>query len=331
MTTFSQWRKGLDKNPTPRQITWLCGTEQVLIDDVVASIKERLNPEPWNFLPLVAGEDSERQIWAEADQHPMGNSPRLLVIRNAELLKNWDRFEHWIATRTRNPKTFLILVSREEKVPRLEPTPEQRRERAKGDIVPHIAAIGTKGHVIECRPYTNATAKYAVQWVQSKVRMRDGIASHLLNRSNGDLRLVRDVCLKLAAFPGEISLSTVNGMLIERPRDTFSDALLALDKKTALLALKDLQPTDYSRTLGYLDSRLDLAGMVHDMLVEHKPQPEIARAAGSQSFLVKDIIPVSKHYDAKRRLAIRRVLAIADEALRSGSTTGVMETVVVFW
>jgi hypothetical protein len=143
--------------------------------------------------------------------------------------------------------------------------------------------------------------------------------------------LVRDICQKLAVFPNEITISVVNALLVERPRDSFSDALLALDKKTALLALREISPEEYGRTLGLLDARLDLAGMVHDMQIEHHSPSEITRAAGSQAFLVKDIIPVSKHYDSKRRLAIRRILAIADEGYRSGQTVGILEAVVAFW
>jgi len=331
MASFNQWRRAIAKKPEPRQITWVCGDERVLVEDVVEQIRDYLGPEPWNYVPLVAGEDSERRIWNEADQHPLGGSPRLLVIRNAEKLERWDRFEEWIKYRTLNPRTYLVLVSNEERIPKVEPTPEERKKGERAKPPAHIAAIGTKGYVIECRPYTSATAQYSIEWVQSKVKMREGVAKHLLLRSNFDLRLVRDVCRKLAVFPGEITISVVNALLVERPRDTFADSLLALDKKGALLALRDLQPEDYGRTIGFLDSRLDLAGLVHDMHVERKAPYEIARAAGSQGFLVKEILPVAKHYDAKRRLAIRKVLAVADEAYRAGQTTGVLETVVAFW
>jgi hypothetical protein len=142
---------------------------------------------------------------------------------------------------------------------------------------------------------------------------------------------VRDVCLKLAVFESDITLTDVNMLLTERPRENFADALLALDRKTALLALQDLPKAEYSRTLGYLDSRLDLAGLVHDMQVERKSPTEMGIVLGSQNFLVKDLIPIAKHYDHKRRLQIRNVLATADDALRSGSTEGVLEFVVAFW
>ncbi len=331
MSTFSQWRKTLQKTPAPRQITWVCGTEKVLAEDVIEHVVSQLGPEPWNFVPLVAGEDSERRIWSELDQHPMGSSPRVVVVRHAERIKQWDRFISWIKNRTLNPRTYVIMVSDEERVPRTELTLEQRKRHEKSEPLPHITAIGAKGHIIECRPFTSATAMQSVYWVQSKVKMREGVAKHLLERSNWDLRLVRDVCRKLAVFPDEITITVVNALLVERPRDTFSDALLALDRKTALLALKDIHPDDYGRTIGLLDSRLDLAGMVHDMMLAHRSPTEISRAAGAQAFLVKDIMKVAKHYDAKRRLAIRKVLALTDEAYRSGQTTAVLETLVAFW
>lgn len=333
MVSFNQWSKSLAKTPAPRQITWLCGEERVLVDDAFSYIKGYLGPEPWNYVALSAGEDSERAIWNAADQFPMGGSPRLVVIRNAEKLQQWDRFIDWIKNRTAHPRTYLVLISNEARVPKTEPTPEERRKGVKPEPVAHIAAIGAKGHVIECRPYTTATSKYSVEWVQSKVRMREGVAKHLLLRADFDLLLVRDVCRKLAVLPAdqEITLAIVNAMLSERPRDSFADALLALDRKTALLALQDIQPDDYGRTIGYLDSRLDLAGMVHDMMSEHRAPHEIARAAGSQAWLVPEIMGVAKHYSGKRRLAQRKILAMADEAYLGGQRDGIMEMIVTFW
>lgn len=305
----------------------------MLVDDTLAYIKSYLGPEPWNYVSLSAGEDSERAIWNAADQFPMGASPRLVVIRNAEQLQQWERFTTWIKERTFHHNVYLVLISNEARVPKTEPTPEERRRGAKPEPLSHIAAIGAKGHVIECRPYTTATSKYSVEWVQDKVRMREGVAKHLLLRSNFDLRLVRDVCHKLSVLPKdqEVTLAMVNTMLVERPRDSFADALLALDRKTALLALQDIQHEDYGRTIGFLDSRLDLAGMVHDMMNDHRAPYEIARAAGAQAWLVPDIMKVAKHYSAKRRLNQRKILAIADEAYLGGQRDGILEMVVAFW
>jgi hypothetical protein len=332
VTSFSQWMQALDKKPEPRQFTWICGTEQVLVEEVVDQIRGQLQPSPWNYVQLVVGEDSERMIWNEMDQYPAGNGRRLLLIRNAEALKNFSRLADFIAHRSRNPRTYVVFVSGEARLPRLEPTEAERRERKIPAYVPHLTLFSSgKGYLIECRAFTQATAQHAVAWVLGKVKMREGIAGHLLERANGDLRLVRDVCKKLAVFPGEIQLSTVNGMLAERPRDNFADALLALDRKTALLALERMVPSEYSRTIGFLDARLDLAGQVHDLLLQHMTPSEIAKEVGSQRFLVPDVIPVAKHYDRARRERIRELLASVDEAHRAGASVGLLESVIALW
>lgn len=325
MSNFSQWWTAYKKSQTVRQFTWLAGTERVLVEEIVDTIKKELDPAVWNYSHFVVGDDSERDIWADVSQYPIDQGKRLVVIRNAEKLKSFDRLTEFIAKRTLNPRTYLVLVSNEEKLNRVP------AEDGKTVYAPHLAVFGTKGHLVECRPFTQDTAKHAVTWVVDKTGMREGVAGHLLERANGDLRLVRDLCEKMLVLDAPMTLSNVNHMLSERPRDTFANSLMALDRKTALLALKKMPEADYSRTLGFLDSRLDLAGLVHTMLAQQKTQSEIARAAGDKRFLVGDLMPVAKHYDLRRRQNIRRVLTAADEALRQGARIGVMEAVVTQW
>lgn len=322
----------LEKKPQPRQFTWICGTEQVLVEEIIEDIRRKLNPSPLNFLHFVVGEDKERLIWNEMDQYPSGQGKRLVIIRNAEALKNFSRLESFVRHRSTNPRTYVVFVSGEPRLPREPATEEQKRDKKTPPYVPHLLLFGSnKGYLIECRPYTNDTAKHAITWVKSKIPVRDGIAAHLLERANGDLRLVRDTCRKLRAFEGVIQLSTINMLLSERPRDDFADALLHMDKRTAHLALERLSPTEYSRTIGFLDARLDLAGVVHDMMTAHKTQQEISAAVGSQRFLVPEVMEVAKHYDVKRRSQIRTALSLADAALQEGQTVGVMELVIQYW
>lgn len=331
MATFHQWRKGLKKDSMPRQITFVCGAERVLVDEVVDQIIGTLRPLPWNYVSLRAGDDSERTIWAEAEQHPLDNNKRLVIIRDAEKLQDTDRFQDWVKARMSNPRTYLILVSSELKIPKTEPTDDQRRKGIKPEIIPHLAAIGARGHLIECNPFTNATAKYSLEWMQSRVKMPDPVARHLMERSNFELRLVRDICLKLSVFEGTPSVPVINELLTERPRDNYMEAMFRLDRKGALLALKEIEPGDYSMLIGQIDARLDLVGMIHDMQSEYHSPHEIRKAARKQAFLVNDLLPVAKHYDTKRRHAIRQLLVTCDNATRSGQYTGVFEALTLFW
>lgn len=331
MATYSAWWKGFMKKPEPRMVTWLCGPERVLVDDALKTIRRRLMPTDWNYVPMALGEDSEREVWAEVFAVPMGEGAvRLVVVRNAERLKQPERLLEFVKRADAHSGVYVIFVSNEHGVPRLEPTEDQKHMRAKGDVVPWLL-LGTKIHTVECRPWTADTAKVAVEWVTSKTGMRANVAGYLLNRADGNMRLVRDVCLKLASFGQDVTISSINDLLSAQPRDTLVNCLVAMNKKGALVALDRMVADEYSRTIGLLDSQLDLAGLVHDMLAQHATPFEIQRAAGNKNFLVKDMLDVARHYDIKRREAIRRVLAVADDALRSGSRIGVMESVIALW
>lgn len=331
MSTYSAWWKGFLKKPEPRMVTWLCGPERVLVDDALKTIRRRLMPTDWNYVPLALGEDSEREVWAEVFAVPMGEAAvRLVVVRNAERLKQPERLLQFVKRADAHPGVYVVFVSNEPGVPRLEPTEDQRFARSKGDVVPWLL-LGTKIHTVECRPWTADTAKVAVEWVTTKTGMRANVAGYLLNRADGNMRLVRDVCLKLASFGQDITISAINDLLSAQPRDTLVNCLVAMNKKGALTALDRMVADDYSRTIGLLDSQLDLAGMVHDMTVAHHTLFEIQRAAGNKNFLVKDLMDVARHYDAKRRASIRSTLAVADDALRSGSRIGVLEAVIALW
>lgn len=323
MSTFSQWWLSFKKSQTPKQITWVCGSEPVLVDEVVGLIKSALAPDPINMVYLDAREDSPRHIWNELRQLPFGTlATRVTIVRGAENLLLDENFVQYVKDRAYLSRNYVIFVSSEEQL---------RRQDDSRFLVDELEFLKTRGALIECRAFTASTAKHAVTWVREKADIRPRVAEHLLNRATGDLRLVRDTINKLNVFPGEVTLRVVDEMFEARPDDTFLGALFALDRKTALLALKEMPRSEWSRTIGLVDARLDLAGLVHDMMIEHKTSGEIARAAGSKGFLVPDMLPVAKHYDKKRRLRIRKYLATVDGYTEYGVPEGALEGLVALW
>lgn len=326
MSTFAAWWKSYRKKPTVRPVTWICGSERVLVEDVLLTIRSALVPDPWDYLPMTVGEDSEREIWAAVFGLPVADGNRLVVVRSAERLKSPERILDFARRADASPRSYVVFVSADDSVPRQEPGEDERR----GAVVPWLT-LGARGQYIECKPFTIDTAPVAVEWVQAKTGMRASVAGHLLNRADGRMRLVRDTCAKISILTRDPTVSAINELLSAQPRDTLVDALLAMDKKEALLALERVQPGEYSRILGMLDAQLDLAGLVHDMQIARATSYDIMRAAGNKGFLVKDLMKVSRHYDSKRRTLIRQVLAVADDALKSGAREGVMEAVIALW
>lgn len=323
MSTWSQWWLSFKKSSVPRQITWICGTEPVLIDEVVSLITSAVNPDEINHVYLDARELSERAIWNELRQLPFGTTAnRLTVVYGAEKLKNDALFQQYIKDKSAYPRNYAIFVSGEEGA---------RRSEDKKLLWEPLEYLKTRGSTIECKAFTSATAKHAVAWVKEKANIRGGVAEFLLNRATGDLRIVRDTVAKLSAFPGEISLKVVSDMFAELPKDTFLGALFSMDKKTAMHAISEIPRGEYSKTLGLVDARLELAGNIHDMMIQKKSHAEIARAAGNKGFLVPEMLPVAKHYDKKRRTKIREYLATVDEFSAYGIPDGALEGLVSVW
>lgn len=304
----------------------MCGDEQVLVDEVVTSIQEKIVVDEVNFSRLDASDLTHREVWEELMQTPLGKGYKLTIVRHADALLEDETFSRFVASRGKLPRNYSIFVGDSASLPRREST------QGKGELVPALYALKGRGSIVECRAFTASSAKYAVEWVKDKGDIRGSVAEYLLNRATGDLRLVRDTLNKINLFPGEITTGIVNEILEDRPDDTFLDSIFALDKKNALKALKELPLDQYSRTLGLLDARLELAGLVHDMLVERKPTSEIARAAGNKSFLLPDILPVAKYYDKKRRLRIRSVLGTIDNhSSEYGLPDGALIALVALW
>ena len=323
MSTFSAWWLSFKKNNTARQITWLCGTEPVLVDEVTDTLKNVIAPDDINMVYLDARDVTERSVWNDLRQLPFGNNVnRLTVVRGAERLKNDSLFIQYIKDRGALPRNYVIFISSEEGA--------RRSSEGKGIWEP-LEYLKTRGTMVECKPFTSSTAKHAVEWVKQKADVKGRVAEYLLNRATGDLRLVRDTIRKLSVFPNEISLKVVSEMFEEKPADSFLGALFSLDKKTAMHSISEIPKNEYSKTLGLVDARLELAGLVHDMLIQHKTRGEIAKAAGNKGFLVPEILPVAKHYDKKRRLRIRSYLAMVDSLSEHGVPNGALEGLVVLW
>jgi DNA polymerase III delta subunit len=331
MSTFSAWWKSFRKTSKLRPVFFICGPERVLVEDVVSMVKTIASPKEWNYEELDAALLEERAIWPKVFTAPFGEKEsRVVVVRNAHLLIHLYRLVPLLKVR-KNPMMFLVLVGDTNGVPRKPRTEEQIKLGKQGDLVPGLDAMSGKGYIIECRPFTQATALTAVDWVISKVSMPPSVAGQLLNRANGDLRLVRDTLAKIRLLGLSPTMGLINELFSAQPRDSFVNALLAVDKKTALAALSRMSPQDYPQAVGQLLSSVKFAEMVNKSVAEHASDFDIAKRAGSRAFLVPDVKPVARFYNKKRVSEILTALADADDVLRRGQTTGVLEMLVTRW
>jgi DNA polymerase III delta subunit len=304
-----------------RRVTWVCGDQRVLVEEVVDTVRRTLAPSAGNLLSLRASASTEAQVWAATAQYPLDTAtPRLVIIRDAEKLTRWDRLTQWLGRTRQLPGVYLLFVSNENDLP------YERAEGKKAGLKAHVAAIrAPRGSLVKCSMPNEADA---LAWVRRRAPMNDATAAHLLHRAGGDLGEVAAVCAKLSLFDGHASTATIDALCRQRPADSFTDSLLALDKTSALLAVADLNKHDSAMLIGLLDSRLDLLQTLHHIHNAGQPLWEIS---GVNRYLARQYLPIARHYEPARCVYRRRVLAVVDDAFRNGARDAVWEALVALW
>jgi DNA polymerase III delta subunit len=313
--SWRQWRTAVDAGDL-RRVTWVAGDQPVLVEEVVATTRSKLNPSDLDYVSLSYGPAFEREVWAAANQFPLTpGANRMVLVRDADKLTRWGQLELWLKNTRALPGVYLVFVSDK---------PEQLGTN-KG-VPAHLAAIrAPRGFIVRA---TGLNEDDAVAWVQSRSNLDTTLAKYLLTRTGGNLTDAAAVCAKLALFDQGAGSATINALVAESSSDDFTDNLIAGDKRRALLGLPDLDHTDRIRAIALLDSRLDLLERLHRMKIAGRSWRE---ASGISPFLLRQYMPHANGYDPDTCTHRRQVLAVLDDVVRRGINDGVLEALVALW
>lgn len=319
ISTFSQWRAAVDKGEL-RRVTWVAGDQHVLVEEVVDTTKRKLNVGDLDYVSLSHTSTFDRDVWAEANQFPLvpGNN-RMILIRDAEKLTRWDQLSLWL-TRTRTlPGVYLVFVSNEPDLP-------MTGNGNKRTLKPHVAQLrAPRGFLVRCTMPGEADV---VAWIRRRSRLDEGCAQHLLTRTGGNLSAAAAVCAKLSLFSSVASTASIDALVTETPAADFTDTLIALDKRRALMTIDGVRQDEHLRTIALLDSRLDLLQKLHRAQNAGQTWRELS---GINPYLQRHYLPHARHYDPASCTRRRRVLAVVDDAVRCGARDAVLEALVALW
>lgn len=315
MGSWRQWRTAIDAGDL-RRVTWVAGDQTVLIDEVVACTRLKLNPSDLDYVSLSYGPNYDREVWAAASQYSLTpGANRLVVVRDADRLTRWSQLETWLANTRSLPGVYLVFISDK---------PEQLT--AKKGLPPHLAALrAPRGFLVRA---AGLSEDDAVAWVQARSTLDHELARYLLTRTGGDLAACAAVCTKLALFEQGAGSATIDALVAESPSNDFTDNLIAGDKRRALLSLPDLTHGERIQAIALLDSRLDLLERLHRVTVAGRSWRDVT---GVSPFLLRQYMPHARTYDPDSCTHRRQVLAVLDDVLRRGVDDGVMETLVSLW
>lgn len=309
---FHQWRQHADRGEIKR-ITWCCGDEPVLVEEVVDRLRHALRPGEMDSVTLHAGTVADRVIWDAAHQYPIQpDVARLVTVRHADQIVQWHPLHIWLDRKRLNPMTYLLFVS----------------HTSTASAAEHISLIRRSGHVVECRRPSEAEL---VAWTQSIAPLSDGTARYLAQRCAGALHQVRSVSAKLALFEGTPGPQTVDELCDATPAEQFSDAVMLLKGPVAHSLISSLPSTEYRRVIGQLDSRLTVVARLRDAVAAKMTRRDMAMLPDLPFSLAERFLPVVDQYQEPQCRYRREVLATLDIALAGGAYEGVLESLVTLW
>ncbi len=287
---------------------------------MIDTLKDTLKPSDLDYVSLSLSPTFERDVWAEANQYSFtaGNN-RLILIRDADKLTRWDQLAAWLTRLRTMPGVYLVFVSNEPDLP-------YTKHGSRKTLKPHAALLkAPRGHLVRC---TALNETDALAWVRRRSRLDEATAKYLLTRTGGNLAATAAVCAKLALFEQGAGAATINALTTEQPHADFTDHLIALQKREALLALDTIDDSDRLGTIALLDTRLDLLERLHRIQIAGRTWRE---TSGINPFLLRQYLPHARHYDTAACVKRRRVLAVVEDVYRQGARTGVFESLVALW
>lgn len=321
MATYLQW----NRSRLVRPVTWACGPEWALAHEVELQARHDLAT-----LPIL------HSIWAEAATEPrtwdylLETPPaggRLVIVHDAQNLAMTDRMAILLDSRARF--SYVLFISDEEDFARIE-------SGGKKVLAPHLAAIkdSKDGQLIRCcKPSRDEDVlRLIASWWPDEDGRPAGLnfASALLARCGGQLGAVYVACqtAKGAAFPPEEQWLDMACQSV--PQAKYADELLAGHRKVALEEAAQLSDAEAASVLKLLGSRLS-AMVTYNALRARDMDPEQIARHGIARWQQSQLAPYAARYAPSKVIYCRKLLAMAEDAFRSGVRDGLLQAVAALW
>jgi hypothetical protein len=331
MAVFSVW----NRKRLLHQVAWVCGPEPVLRREVVAAYVSGLpgiSKSVWWF-----GEHEESQIWDYLLTPPPAGG-RLVIVQAAEKAKLTERFA--LLIQNLMPLSYVVFTSSDDDFPYIEPKAGKRPAGQKTRIYnatsrqlsPHLAVIQADkdGQLIRCcRPSKDEELlKLIASWWP---RSGANWAARVWERCGGDLTATWQACdtARRASLASNIE-EHLDMACQHVPGAAFADSLISGQITEALQEAQVLGPHEALSAVALLNSRLSQVRLYAACSSRGMTTDEIARR-GLSRYQQHLLAPYAARYSPGRELGCRRLLARAEDTLRSGVRTGVLEAVAALW
>ena len=316
---FNQW-KGYAAKSDVAKVTYICGSEDILVELVIKDIMNILNPPITDFIKISAKETSD--VWELASQYPLDpDANRLVIIRDAETITDWEGLYGWVANSRNNPKNHIVFVAA------INDATSTFDKGKRTGYVEHIDYIRNKGKFIKC---STPSDDDIITWAQS-YGLSKASAQYLIERTSANISSMLNVLRKVRIWNGSPSPKALELLCDQQFTQSFSQYLIERNKVAALEVAKNMSEDSKIRALTELDYNLTYLFEIGICTRKRMYDSDIATSTGIKIFIVKKLRPVVKDYDERKIKYCRQLLAMTDSALRDGAKAGVMEGLISLW
>jgi hypothetical protein len=322
IATYGQWCAALDAGKPPARITWVCGPEVILRDEVADAVPARLAGS--EVVRIRGSEITAAELGVLLTTYPP--APRVAIVRDADAVTAWD----WLPDADEVCRTgqLLVLVSAERDF-----APKAVQGKPQQDY-PGVAAVrGVKGQLVRCALPVSVSAQVA--WVQRRVPgISEAVAWMVLERSAHQLLAAASTCAKLRLSrsalrwekPDELEL-----MLENQVSDAVADLIVLGFREAAMRAVASLDHAQVGSLIETLSWTLETLVSVRTAVSRGMSADVARRELKVEPYKLAKFRAVAPHYDDRRIRRSRLLLAELDGAHRSGAAVCLPEALVALW
>lgn len=312
MATYWQWYKGYTgESYKPRRLTWICGPEVVLREQIIGITREAIGSESLDLdvLQVETKKGSEAAVWSAINQYPSGDGrSRTVIVRDAEKLKSWPKLADWLENSRLNPNTYVIMVS---DVRDLD-TENEPLSFCKGR---------TQVHMVKCVPpaYDHIDEWCAMMFTNgSSLDVSHSVMHYLVERVGGNPSKIIQTLDKLRIIT-EVPTQAHIDVLTERTReDLYIEALQVVDRPSAMEAALQLSEKDILLTIGRVEAMLRQSTEIASYVRRGSTTKDIAARTSIPVPVIVSMMGAARQHTEKSRVRRSMVLAQADSMARRG-------------
>lgn len=324
MASYLQFLNGHRRGERKRAY-WICGPERRLVEEVVDMAVEQIAADDFSSTTMFVSEARDRDVWAQLDVMPTGDDRRLVIVREAEQLVNWEPLADWWDEPALRP-VHAIFVSNEDNT-----------DTSKS----HMRLFVSRGKFVRCGPFHDPTPGSKDQRIdvfRSHAPIGIGAARLLLARTRGRMGPALDVLAKCRLMTdAEIDERYVKALAASYPDEDFTEALVSFRATDAFSAARAVPTEEYGSVIAKLDYELGTLARLHRAMTKmtgprvadrvHK----LATISGVEPVAVVRLGPYARRYDRTRVRTCIQALAMADSRVAGGETDLVLEVLTSLW